>query len=76
MTFAASLAELNEWHFFKEFVYSKNTFSPTPQQELELADNVLWLGSLLVAFQLKERVAEKNTDADSEKKWLDRKSVV
>ena len=73
MTFAESLADLNEWHFFKEFVYSKNTFRPTPQQELELADNVLWLGSILIAFQLKERVAESNTDADAERKWFQKK---
>lgn len=73
MTFAASLADLNEWHFFKEFVYSKNTFRPTPQKELELADNVLWLGSLLVAFQLKERVTAAATDADAEKRWFQKK---
>lgn len=73
MTFATSLSDLNEWHFFKEFVYSKNTFRPTPQQELELADNVLWLGSLLVVFQLKERTAEATTDAEAEKKWFQKK---
>jgi len=73
VTFAASLADLNEWHFFKEFVYSKNTFRPTPQRELELADNVLWLGKLLVAFQLKERVADASTDADAERKWFQKK---
>lgn len=73
MTFAETLADLNEWHFFKEFVYSKTTFRPTPQQELELADNILWLGSLLVAFQLKERDPGVNGDADTERKWFQKK---
>jgi hypothetical protein len=39
MTFAEAVADLNEWHFFKEFVYSKNTFRPAPRIEVELADN-------------------------------------
>jgi hypothetical protein len=73
MAFAETLADLNEWHFFKEFVYSQNTFRPTPQQEVELADNVLWLGDLLVVFQLKERNPGANTGEDAERKWFQRK---
>lgn len=73
VTFAATLADLNEWHFFKEFVYSKTTFRPTPQQEFELADNVLWLGGLLIAFQLKERDSTASADEISEARWFHRK---
>ena len=73
MTFAETLADLNEWHFFKEFVYSKNTFRPAPNQELELADNVLWLGDLLLAFQLKEREQPPDAAGDAERKWFQKK---
>ncbi|MCE2745969.1 MAG: hypothetical protein LW710_08685 [Burkholderiales bacterium] len=74
MTFADILADLNEWHFFQEFVYSKNTFRPaSPQTEVELADNVLWLGNILFAFQLKEREATPNTTDAIERKWFEKK---
>lgn len=73
MTFAENLADLNEWYFFREFVYSKNTFRPSPQVEVELADNVLWLGELLLVFQLKERKAAPNTTEVAERKWFEKK---
>jgi hypothetical protein len=73
MTFAEALADLNEWHFFQEFVYSKNTFRPSPQIEVELADNVLWLGELLLVFQLKEREAAPDTTEAAERKWFEKK---
>ena len=73
MTFAEALADLNEWYFFREFVYSKNTFRPSPQIEVELADNVLWLGELLLVFQLKEREAALETTEAAERKWFEKK---
>jgi hypothetical protein len=73
MTFAETLADLNEWHFFREFVYSKNTFRPSPQIEVELADNVLWLGELLLVYQLKEREAAPDTTDAAERKWFEKK---
>ena len=75
MTFEETLANLNEWHFFREFVYSENTFSPTPQKELELADNLLWLGDTLVAYQLKERAAPTEATQETERKWFENKVV-
>ncbi|MDA8118688.1 MAG: hypothetical protein M0Z85_01255 [Gammaproteobacteria bacterium] len=75
MTLEETLANLNEWHFFREFVYSENTFSPTPQQELELADNLLWLGDILVAYQLKERMAPNEATQETERKWFENKVV-
>jgi hypothetical protein len=48
---------------------------PTPQQEVELANNVLWLGNLLVVFQLKERSPGANTGEDAEKKWFQMKII-
>lgn len=73
MSFADELAALNEWHFFREFTYSQTTFQPAPGQEVELADNLIWLGDLLFAYQLKEREAEPGANAETEKRWFERK---
>ncbi|WP_306549507.1 hypothetical protein [Desulfobulbus sp.] len=73
MTFATELTALNEWHFFREFVYSENTFRPMPSMEVELADSMIWLGDLLIAFQLKERGIVVGANADTEKRWFERK---
>ncbi len=73
MSFADELAALNEWHFFREFTYSRTTFQPAPGQEVELADNLIWLGDLLFAYQLKEREAEHDANAETEKRWFERK---
>jgi hypothetical protein len=73
VAFADELAALNEWHFFREFVYSRNTFQPSPGQEVELADSLTWLGDLLLAFQLKERELVPGADEETEKRWFERK---
>ena len=73
MAFADELAALNEWHFFREFAYSCNTFQPSPGKEVELADNLTWLGDLLIAFQLKERELVPNASAETEKRWFEKK---
>jgi hypothetical protein len=73
MAFADELAALNEWHFFREFVYSRNTFQPVPGQEFELADSLIWLSDLLVAYQLKGRELVANANAETEKRWFERK---
>jgi hypothetical protein len=69
-SFADELAALNEWHFFREFVYSQTTFRPLPKQEVELADNVVCLGDILIVYQLKERERLSKSDADTEKRWF------
>lgn len=73
MSFEDQIAELNEHFFFREFTYSKNTFRPTPADEVELADNIIWLNDLVIAFQLKERKKTNATSADEERKWFERK---
>ncbi|SDA16527.1 hypothetical protein SAMN05216315_10811 [Nitrosospira sp. Nsp18] len=73
MTFENELATLNEWYFFREFTYSKTTFSPEPSQEVELADSILWIGDLLVVYQLKEREVQSATTVEAEKRWFERK---
>jgi hypothetical protein len=73
MTFEDELAALNEWHFFREFTYSKMTFSPVPSQEAELADSVIWLDDFLAIYQLKERNTKGTTTADAERRWFENK---
>jgi hypothetical protein len=68
MAFEDELAALNEWHFFREFTYSKSTFRPAPSQEVELADSIIWIGNLLVVYQLKEREARGATTVVAEKR--------
>ena len=73
MAFEDELTALNEWYFFGEFTYSKMTFRPAPSQEVELADSIVWIGNLLVVYQLKEREAQSATTIDAEKRWFERK---
>jgi hypothetical protein len=73
MSFESELAALNEWHFFEEFVYSTTTFRPQPHQEVELADNLVWLGSVHMAFQLKERDTGDGATPESERRWFEKK---
>ena len=73
MTLEEMLSGLNQWHFFKEFVYSKNKFKPTPKEELELADSLIWVGNILVAFQAKERnadAANASCSPQAERMWF------
>lgn len=50
------ISELNSTFFFKEFTYSSTTFKFDEKgQELELADNVVWLDDFLLISQIKER---------------------
>ena len=45
MTLEEYLARLNALAFWKEFTLAQNKFTPRPGKELELADNVVWLGA-------------------------------
>lgn len=73
MSFEKDISELNEYYFFREFTFSKNTFRPTPKKEAELADNIVWLDDLLIAYQLKEREAPEDTSPETEERWFERK---
>jgi hypothetical protein len=59
--------------FLREFSFSKNTFSPRPEQTLELADQVIWIDDILMVCQLKERQEEPGSTAESERKWFENK---
>lgn len=73
MSFESELASLNEWHFFEEFVYSSTKFKPQPGREVELADNLVWLGDFILAFQLKERSADSPATGEMERNWFEKK---
>ncbi len=62
----AYIAELNSNFFFKEFTFSSNKFKIDEKgQELELADNVVWLDDLLLITQIKERNKSSNSNDEN-----------
>lgn len=75
MSFEEELAKLNEDYFFKEFTFSKTTFQPTPKDEVELADNIIWIDDCLITFQIKERNISGETTLEDEERWFSRKVV-
>lgn len=66
------IARLNAQAFWREFTFARNTFSPRPGQELELADNFVWLGDFAFALQLKQREGA-TSDPERERSWFKRK---
>ena len=65
------ISAVNANFFFKEFSFSKNKFQPpSAKEELELADNFVWLDDFLFIFQIKGR-NEKATG--SVEKWYKKK---
>jgi hypothetical protein len=72
MTLEEYIAHLNRLAFWKEFTFAQNKFSPQPGRELELADNLVWLGEYALVLQLKERV-DGTDDPEIERAWFRRK---
>lgn len=72
MSLEDTIADLNKFFFFREFTFSKNTFRPTPNKEVELADNVVWLDDILVVYQIKEREALGDSTSKKEEQWFKR----
>ncbi len=75
MSFEEDIARFNEFYFFREFTFSENTFRKTPTEEVELADNVVWLDEPLIVYQLKERQAPSDTTPEKEQQWFKRKII-
>ena len=73
MRFEEGVGQFNEYFFFREFTFSNNTFRPDPKEELELADNIIWLDNVLIVFQLKERKSPVRTTAEAEERWFNNK---
>jgi hypothetical protein len=67
----AYIAVLNSSFFFKEFTFSSNKFKIDEKgEELELADNVVWLDDLLMIIQIKER---NKSGGENIKNWFTNK---
>ncbi|WLT40650.1 hypothetical protein NON20_25805 (plasmid) [Synechocystis sp. B12] len=75
MSFEEDIARLNEFYFFREFTFSENTFRKSPTEEVELADNIVWLDEPLIVYQLKERQPQSDTTSEKEQRWFKRKIV-
>jgi len=73
MSLEENIAALNKNIFFREFSFSKNKFKPNPNEELELADHIIWIDKLLIAYQLKEREDGDQGSIESEQNWFERK---
>lgn len=72
MTLEQYIAHLNSLAFWKEFTFAQNKFTPRPGQEVELADNLAWLGDHAFVLQLKQRDDETN-DPEMERSWFRKK---
>ncbi len=64
------ISVLNSNFFFKEFTFSKNKFQTSGKEELELADNVVWLDEILLVIQIKEQNTQSKNDPN---KWYKNK---
>jgi hypothetical protein len=72
MTLEEYVAHLNGLAFWKEFTFAQNKFVPQPGAELELADNLVWLGTFAIAMQLKQR-SEETENPETERSWFEKK---
>lgn len=69
------LSDLNEFYFFKEFTYTQNLFRTKDGQEVEVADSILAIDDLYIAFQLKERQETSTATPETESKWFEKKVI-
>ena len=69
MTLEEYIARLNSLAFWKEFTFAQNKFVPDSGSELELADNLVWLGKYAFVLQLKERNGA-GADPKGERDWF------
>ena len=68
------LSVFSQMYFYKELVQDDLCFTPKGETERELADLLINLGDLIIAFQLKARNdLEQTTDQEIELKWLNNK---
>jgi hypothetical protein len=72
MTFEKYIARLNGLAFWAEFTFAQNKFMPRPGQEVELTDNLIWLGKYAFVLQLKQR-GDETEDPEVERSWFQNK---
>ena len=75
MSFEEDIAKFHEFYFFHEFTFSQNKFRRSPAEEVELADNIVWIDEPLIVYQLKERQAPSDTTPEKEEKWFKRNII-
>ncbi|MBE9511988.1 MAG: hypothetical protein IMY71_14060 [Bacteroidetes bacterium] len=73
MKFEDKISKLNEFYFFREFTYSKNKFRKNNGQEVEVADNIIFLDNIFIMFQIKERNLAKKPNSKNEDNWFEKK---
>ena len=60
------IIELHNNHFFKEFTFGKNKFiGHSKGQELEFADNVVWIDEFFLIFQIKDRNTQEENNSQN-----------
>ena len=69
MSLESFISDINSLAFWKEFTFAQNKFSPAPEAELELADNIVWLEDFALIIQLKERT-EPSGEPETERRWF------
>ncbi len=74
VTLEEHIAQLNSLAFWREFTFARNKFSPTPDKELELADNLVWFGDRTYILQLKQR-DNPSSDPLAERNWFEKKII-
>lgn len=64
---------VNENIFFKEFTFTENDIKLNDKNEVQLADNIVWLDEYLFLIQIKWRNPIEVKDSISESKWFNNK---
>jgi hypothetical protein len=73
MKFENYISKFNEFYFFREFTYSKNKFRKNNGQEVEVADNIIFLDNIFIVFQIKERNAGQKPASNNDDNWFENK---
>jgi len=65
------LTQINNSVFFKEFTYSDTRIYGDGGDTKELADNIVWIDELLLAYQVKGRDPNAVKDLETELRWFE-----
>jgi len=69
------VTEINTNVFFQEFTFEKNDFITHSNQEVEFADNVVWLDNIFFIYQIKDRMLKERDDSNWFRSKVIKKSV-
>ena len=64
---------VNDNLFLREFTFSRNELKPNEKDEIELADNIVWLDEILFLIQIKWRNDSSAGTEENEVKWFNNK---